>query len=100
MAGHGRRLGSGRKGDPGDRAVIKAAVSLHNKRGNVRQHKAQVDAKHDPLQEGVVPRLSLLEQGFVGDCAERFGAYSACVVGVGAYDRVAASLSVAFFPSP
>jgi len=28
MAGHGRRLSSGRKGDPRDRAVIKAAVSL------------------------------------------------------------------------
>eukprot|EP00957_Ditylum_brightwellii_P141345 10770021-Ditylum_brightwellii.AAC.1 len=49
MAGHNRVLGSGRKGDPCNRTVIKPAMSLQNKCGNVRQHKSQVDAKHDPF---------------------------------------------------
>eukprot|EP00957_Ditylum_brightwellii_P083084 6315818-Ditylum_brightwellii.AAC.1 len=34
MTGHNRRIGSGRKGDPCNRTVIKAAMSLQNKHGN------------------------------------------------------------------
>eukprot|EP00957_Ditylum_brightwellii_P096938 7382134-Ditylum_brightwellii.AAC.1 len=47
MAGHNRRFGSRHKDDTHNRTVIKPAMSLQNKRGNVHQHKSQVDAKHD-----------------------------------------------------
>eukprot|EP00957_Ditylum_brightwellii_P173142 13181140-Ditylum_brightwellii.AAC.1 len=61
MTRYGRRLDSGRKGEPCDRAVIEATMSLQNKRGNVHQHKSQVDAKHDPFQKRIVSCFLLLE---------------------------------------